>query len=104
MLIHLLKKVGNIHVESYNLTGNGNKITFTINGTTYEAEEEMEWGAWITSSYNTLGQFRIETEYRTIYAAGSYGYEPDWMYDNGEPVLDESYIKANGNYQIKMNS
>ena len=85
-------------------SGNGNKITFTINGNTYEAEEQMEWGAWVTSDYNTLGQLRIDSEYRTIYVAGSSGTEEDWMYDNGEPVLDESYIKANGSYEIQMNS
>ena len=28
-------------------------IEFTINGTTYEAEDGMTWGDWVESEYNT---------------------------------------------------
>ena len=30
-------------------------ITFTIAGTSYQAEEGMTWGEWVASSYNTKG-------------------------------------------------
>lgn len=30
-------------------------INFTIDGTTYQAESGMTWGAWIESEYNTIG-------------------------------------------------
>lgn len=31
------------------------KIKFTIDGTSYEADEGMTWGEWVNSSYNTGG-------------------------------------------------
>ena len=31
------------------------KISFTIAGTSYQAEEGMTWGEWVASSYNTAG-------------------------------------------------
>ena len=30
-----------------------NLISFTIDGTTYKAEEGMTWGEWVSSTYNT---------------------------------------------------
>lgn len=40
----------------YNLAHNGNKlITFTIDGTTYQAMNGMTWGEWVDSEYNTGG-------------------------------------------------
>lgn len=32
-------------------------ISFTVNGTPYQAESGMKWGEWVYSSYNTLGCF-----------------------------------------------
>lgn len=32
-----------------------NLITFTIDGTSYEAEDGMTWGEWCNSEYNTSG-------------------------------------------------
>lgn len=37
------------------LNGGASKITFTIKGTTYEADAGMTWTQWVASSYNTLG-------------------------------------------------
>ena len=34
-------------------SGSGDLITFTIAGTSYQAEEGMTWGEWIESEYNT---------------------------------------------------
>ena len=37
----------------YNLAHNGNKlITFTIDGTTYQAMNGMTWAEWVKSDYN----------------------------------------------------
>lgn len=37
----------------YNLAHNGNKlITFTIDGTTYQAIDGMTWEEWVNSEYN----------------------------------------------------
>ncbi len=33
-------------------------ITFTIDGTEYQAEEGMTWGEWINTGHNTLGLIR----------------------------------------------
>jgi hypothetical protein len=32
----------------------GNLITFTIDGTEYQAEEGMTWGEWVDSEYNVI--------------------------------------------------
>lgn len=32
-------------------------ISFTIAGTSYQAEEGMTWGEWVASSYNTGGLY-----------------------------------------------
>lgn len=37
-------------------------MTFTINGTSYQAEDGMTWGEWIASKYNTAG-YLIEDPY-----------------------------------------
>ena len=43
----------------YNLAHNGNKlITFTIDGTTYQAIKGMTWGEWINSEYASSEQTR----------------------------------------------
>ena len=38
-----------------------NLITFTIDGTEYQAEEGMMWGEWIRSEYNTDGYVIVDT-------------------------------------------
>ena len=35
--------------------GATNLITFTIDGTTYQAEDGMTWAQWVNSAYNTVG-------------------------------------------------
>ncbi|MBQ3348492.1 hypothetical protein IJG90_03180, partial [Candidatus Saccharibacteria bacterium] len=42
-------------------------ISFTINGTTYQAEDGMTWGEWVNSDYNIDG-YTIDYEYATIRA------------------------------------
>lgn len=37
-------------------------ISFTIDGTSYQAEEGMTWAQWVDSSYNT-GSFTVNMEY-----------------------------------------
>lgn len=40
----------------YNLAHDGIKlISFTIDGTTYQAMNGMTWGEWVNSEYNTGG-------------------------------------------------
>lgn len=70
-IAHVFKKVNGIWVEQTELANviedgvryqNGGeyvapvqKISFTIAGTSYQAEEGMTWGEWVASSYNTAG-------------------------------------------------
>lgn len=42
----------------YNLAHNGNKlITFTIDGTTYQAIDGMTWEEWVNSEYNVNQEY-----------------------------------------------
>ena len=41
--------------DSSGSEGSSELISFTINGTTYQAEEGMTWDEWCSSSYNTKG-------------------------------------------------
>lgn len=43
-------------------------IRFTIDETSYQAEEGMTWGAWCASGYNIIGAF-VDTENSVIFAA-----------------------------------
>lgn len=41
--------------ETVSQTSSVNLISFTIDGTSYQAEEGMTWGEWCDSEYNTIG-------------------------------------------------
>ena len=64
--------------------GGANIITFTIEGTEYQAEEGMTWAEWVESEYNT-GDAEI-TSYGSIRMA----------YETGEicSVRDEYYTRV----------
>lgn len=54
------------------------EITFTVSGTSYQAEEGMTWGEWVDSEYNT-GGFIVkssliskEGDYKNIHTSRSY--------------------------------
>ena len=42
-----------------NLGGGSNLITFTVDGTEYQAEEGMTWGDFIGSKYNNDRKFSV---------------------------------------------
>ena len=42
------------------MVGGGKLITFTIDGTTYQAEEGMTWEEWVNSEYNIDMTFGID--------------------------------------------
>ena len=39
------------------LESGGQIITFTVEGTTYQAESGMTWEEWVESEYNTVGAY-----------------------------------------------
>lgn len=86
------KMIGDI-VISYGVEA-VNLISFTIDGTSYQAEEGMTWEQWANSSYNTAG----------AYATGlNYSINGKWIADarNGGAVLHQDAIKANREYFLK---
>lgn len=44
-----------VNKESYDWFVENTLITFTIEGTQYQAERDMTWGEWVESEYNTGG-------------------------------------------------
>lgn len=75
------------------------QITFTINDTSYQAEEGMTWKDWVNSEYNTDGYF---------YNGFSDDYDPIWSPDGTEVVyisnpsvtliFSREFIIPQGNY------
>ena len=72
-------------------------ISFTIAGTTYQAEDGMTWGDWVESEYNTGG-------YRYSSSSSS------WIGDSTNSgilcgaagsILTNNMIVANGSYYIE---
>ena len=66
-------------------------ITFTIDGTAYQAEEGMTWGEWVESGYNTLAyvinayhQYVTDNSaYPLIHQNGNYAYS-NTIINNGD--------------------
>lgn len=76
-----------------NTTGGVTLISFTIDGTTYQAEEGMTWGQWVASSYNTdeyivlsLGGVGPSTG---TYAGYNVCYRATWGSSVGESIVIE---------------
>lgn len=66
-------------------------ITFTINGTSYQAEEGMTWGEWVKSDYNTDG-FTIGL-HNFVYSSDNTRYITDVYWDISEVArFDTDYI------------
>ena len=88
-------------LEAAKEIGSAALISFTISGTTYQAEEGMTWQQWVNSDYNTNNKYRRgggmsmyveETAKRNYY-----------IYDTttNNCVLLEDIIEANGVYNTK---
>lgn len=81
----------------YNLAHNENKlITFTIDGTTYQAIDGMTWGEWGNSTYNTKGCVANTTKNRAEAKDKYYYIGPYNTF--GTPVKLSDVIEANGKY------
>ena len=71
-----------------------NLITFTIAGTSYQAEEGMTWGEWYASDYNTTSYYIIDLE--SNLPSGEY-----IVLDDGSTHV-KSTEKIVGGYQYKL--
>ena len=71
-----------------------NLISFTIAGTSYQAEEGMTWGEWVASSYNTGGFSVVADLGGDLIDNGSIIV----THSGGKPVLPDAVIKENYAY------
>lgn len=67
-----LNVYGTITVTTTGSGSSTNLISFTIDGTSYQAQEGMTWEQWVASSYNT-GGFKVVSNYGNYYPATSTG-------------------------------
>lgn len=70
-------------------------ITFTIGGTTYQAEEGMTWGDWLTSQYNTGG---FEADGSLVVSSNDYYVWLGTITGSWEQVEITDIIKGNKSY------
>ena len=65
------------------------KISFTIGGTSYQAEEGMTWSEWVASSYNTGGFINGTTSAGGVYlpSEDEYVYTSNWSFVNKNDVI-----------------
>lgn len=69
----------------------GGLINFTIDGTSYQAEEGMTWGEWVNSSYNT-NDFIIDMDDQIITGRYCIGTEEDYVSSSDIILEDYQYL------------
>lgn len=74
------------------------KINFTIDGTSYEADEGMTWEQWVNSAYNTNGYVANTKENRVDEVAGGMYYIGRYDYYGCRVKLSD-VIEENGRYR-----
>lgn len=73
-------------------------ISFSIDGTSYQAEEGMTWEQWVASSYNTGGFYVTAGNTRVIFSNGadyvsSEGFAGDYANNTSQIVANGTYYK-----------
>lgn len=68
-----------------------NLITFTIDGTEYQAEEGMTWGEWVESKYNVNGDFCISLDNSITYRGYEYSVGTEEHYVFAPDIIQENY-------------
>ena len=73
-------------------------ISFTIDGTSYQADQGMTWGAWVTSSYNT-DNYVVSPQYGVIHPnySDSVAVYPS---TSSTEVYSRDAIMSGGQYQV----
>lgn len=72
-------------------------ISFTIAGTSYQAEEGMTWGEWVDSGYNTIGCYYNNQGDAVKTSTGKF------ININYNSVTTYDVIIANGDYDLSSN-
>jgi hypothetical protein len=81
-----------------------NLITFTIDGTEYQAEEGMTWEDWCNSEYNIINAFTEVTIVTGQYTASHVSTDTGAIYNSDTIELEERHdntIISNNNYVTK---
>ena len=76
-----------------NKQGGATLISFTIDGTSYQAEDGMTWAQWVNSSYNT-GGFTVNVGDNTIRNGTNYLYTSS----NMQLVSSSNTVISGGTY------
>ena len=71
-------------------------ISFTIDGTSYQAEEGMTWAQWVESEYNTNGYLSVSGNY--IYSSADNRYH--LVTEDVDDVLSSDAITSDGKYYL----
>jgi hypothetical protein len=73
-------------------------ISFTIAGTSYQAEEGMTWAEWVSSSYNTDGYTYNGIEIIHPSGSGAVADETtsNWYVDENAEIVDGSAYLISG--------
>lgn len=77
----------------YLITTEVTLISFTIEGTTYQAEQSMTWGEWVNSTYNIVN-YRVQ--YDNIYTSTG----QTRVYNGSQIVSSSDTILANTAYSL----
>lgn len=77
----------------YLITTEVTLISFTIGGTTYQAEQSMTWGEWVNSTYNIVN-YRVQ--YDNIYTSTG----QTRVYNGSQIVSSSDTILANTAYSL----
>ena len=85
----VIKNVGEVEEEEPTL------ISFTIDGTTYQAEEGMTWGDWVVDSQYNTGNFAVQS---TGWISNDNGIQHVTDYSSLLPVSSSTEIVANEIY------
>lgn len=75
-------------------------ISFTIDGTSYQAEEGMTWAEWVASSYNTIGAYISTRNSLVIYPHPSWGDCTVWDAADNKGEYSSDTIKSGYAYTI----
>ena len=79
-------------------------ITFTFNGTEYQAEKDMTWREWIDSPYNEIEKYDqvngtgISVDYNGSIICSC---AEHWLYLDEEEVQASEEIVENGGYYFQ---
>lgn len=89
-------------IQSSGGSGSANLISFTIDGTSYQAEEGMTWEEWVESSYDIENKWYIDSNYVLCDGPYSGTYYIVCEGNSDIPVSLDTVIPNNGIYTTEF--